>query len=109
MTRRSPVCMQRSRSSRTTRMCCSISDARLLGDLEGRLTDGRSVIEPFQLLCLPTQAADQLRCARNYVSGKTRALQIPSVNFGPRDRDKLRVAYLSADFRVHPVAMLIAE
>jgi len=83
--------------------------ARLLGDLEGRLTDGRSVIEPFQLLCLPTQAPDQLRCARNYVSGKTRALQIPSINFRPRDRDKLRVAYLSADFRVHAVAMLIAE
>jgi protein O-GlcNAc transferase len=81
---------------------------RLLGDIEGRLTDGRSVIEPFQLLCLPTSAAIQLKCAQNYIGDKLRGLQAPKRKFEPHGRDRLRIAYLSADFRVHAVAMLIA-
>jgi protein O-GlcNAc transferase len=83
--------------------------ARLTEEVPRRVAGASSAIHPLKLLCLPVTPAIQLRCARKYVSGKTRGLQIPSANFGPRDRDKLRVAYLSADFRVHAVATLIAE
>jgi protein O-GlcNAc transferase len=83
--------------------------ARLTEEIPRRVAGASSTIHPLKLLCLPVTPAVQLRCARKYVSGKTRGLQIPNANFGPRDRGKLRVAYLSADFRVHAVAMLIAE
>ena len=83
--------------------------ARLTEEIPRRVADGKSTVHPFKLLCLPASPAIQLKCAQTWVSNETRDLQMPVWNFEPRDRDKLRIAYLSADFRVHAVAMLIAE
>ena len=81
---------------------------RLADELPARLRDGTTVIEPFQLFCLPTTPADQLHCARTYVRSKTRGLQGPSVGPRARNHDRIRLGYFSADFRVHVVALAIA-
>src|SRR5262249_27524798 len=68
---------------------------------------GRPAIVPFGNLMVSASLADQLRCARLWVSrfaGVTQRLW-----YGERYRhQRLRVAYLSADFRAHPVAILLA-
>jgi predicted O-linked N-acetylglucosamine transferase (SPINDLY family) len=61
---------------------------------------------PFAMLSMPSSAADQLQCARGWVG------EFPS--FAPLWRggiyahDRIRVAYLSSDFRDHAVAHLTA-
>ncbi len=82
--------------------------ARLTEEVPWRVAGASSTIHPLKLLCLPVTPAIQLRCAQSWVAEKTRGLQTPS-NFEAHHRDRLRIAYLSADFRVHAVAMLIAE
>ena len=82
---------------------------RLTEEVPPRVASEKSTIQPFKLLCLPTNAAIQLKCAQNYVGDKLRSLQAPRRKFAPHGRDKLRVAYLSADFQLHATSMLIAE
>jgi len=82
---------------------------RLSEEVPRRVASEKSTIQPFKLLCLPTTAAIQLKYAQNSVGDKLRSLQAPKRKFAPHDRDRLRIAYLSADFRLHAVAILIAE
>jgi protein O-GlcNAc transferase len=77
-------------------------------EISRRVAGGKPAIHPLKLLCFPIHPAIQLQCAQSWVGEKTRGLQTPS-NFKAHPRDRLRIAYLSADFRVHAVAMLIAE
>ena len=69
---------------------------------------GENAISPFVALMLPTTPGEQQRCARVYVDG----LRLPAGRAEPpgrrRAHDRIRVAYLSADFRNHPVAHLLA-
>src|SRR5260370_22841001 len=54
-------------------------------------------------------ASLQLECDRSFIAGK---LPVPAPPLGKgaiRRHDKLRIAYLSADFREHAVALLMAE
>ncbi|MEI8361872.1 MAG: tetratricopeptide repeat protein [Betaproteobacteria bacterium] len=71
-------------------------------------------ISPFAFLAMPTTtAAEQKTCANNWVSNRYASLieQGKQLNFTyrPRQSKKLRIAYLSADFRLHPLAFLISE
>lgn len=70
-------------------------------------------IVPFQLLSIPATPKEQLRCARNYAGYRTRAVARDRERLRFRHerqaRARLRVGYLSADFREHPVASLDAE
>jgi protein O-GlcNAc transferase len=83
--------------------------ARLSEEVPRRVASDRSTIHPFKLLCLPTNAAIQLKCAQSYVGDQVRRLQAPKPKFEPHGRDRLRIAYLSADFHHHATAMLIVE
>jgi predicted O-linked N-acetylglucosamine transferase (SPINDLY family) len=59
---------------------------------------------PFSILALPSSAADQLQCARRY--GQDQPI-FPRIWRGEvYAHDRIRIAYLSADFREHPVASL---
>lgn len=70
-------------------------------------------ISPFAFLAMPqTTAYEQKKCANNWLrnryesafsQGKSLAFQYP------RTHQKLRIGYLSADFRLHPLAFLISE
>ncbi len=61
---------------------------------------------PFALLALPASAAEQLQCAERYVADRPAPALLP--HRASHAHDRLRVAYLSADFGEHPVAYLAA-
>jgi protein O-GlcNAc transferase len=69
---------------------------------------GRSAfIAPFQLLFCSDDASLQLECARRFAAS---TLPVPPrQTHAPRHHDKIRIGYLSADFRNHPMAHLTAE
>ena len=72
------------------------------------LRAGRPVIDPFGNLIISESPADQLLSARVAVSESTPP-GAPRLWQGERyTHDRIRVAYLSADYRPHPVAFLIA-
>jgi len=67
---------------------------------------GKLVTEPFQFLAVPSSSDDQLQCARLWTASAPR--QKPLWHGEQYDHDKIRVAYISAEFREHPVTFLIA-
>jgi protein O-GlcNAc transferase len=77
--------------------------------LKRALDDERAVVEPFTLLAYSFTPAEHLQYTRRFVRHKLPAIaQLPQVQ-EPRDREKIRLAYLSADFRNHATAWLAAE
>jgi protein O-GlcNAc transferase len=68
--------------------------------------NGTPTADPFSLLALPSTPLDQLACARSYAQHQP--------HFQPLWRgdvykhDRVRIAYLSADFHEHATAYLIA-
>jgi protein O-GlcNAc transferase len=77
--------------------------------LKRALDDERAVVEPFPLLVYPIGPADQLRHTRRFVRHCIPAM--PRLARAPKTRigEKIRLAYLSADFRNHATAWLAAE
>jgi protein O-GlcNAc transferase len=68
-----------------------------------------SVLDPFAALCIFDEPADHLEYARAYVS-RSLPLQTPAPRVQTkRESERIRVAYLSSDFRNHPVAHLMSE
>lgn len=66
----------------------------------------KSVCMPFMLLSTTATASDQLKCAETYVKGQ---LSFPPVWRGEIYKHKrIRVAYVSSDYREHAVARLAA-
>jgi predicted O-linked N-acetylglucosamine transferase (SPINDLY family) len=78
--------------------------ARIAADVKA----GKPVIQPFINVTLSSSMADQLQCARSSISyqwpKQPRALW-RGESYG---HEKIRVAYISADFRDHAVARLVA-
>ena len=78
----------------------------LKAEVAGLLSISRERVAspPFSLLAIPSSPSDQLQCTRRYVRDQP--------HFAPLWRgeiyshDRVRVAYLSADFGEHPVAYL---
>lgn len=80
---------------------------REIGRLRRDLLDGKPVCRPFELLALLDEGHTQLLCARRYAS---EYLPLPPVVRKPRptDRNRIHVAYLSADFHNHATLFLMA-
>ena len=69
---------------------------------------GHSVIQPFVLMGYADDPALQRRCAESLV--RKFVAQRPALrNVRRHAHDKIRLAYLSADFHNHPTARLMAE
>ncbi len=68
-----------------------------------------SKLPPFYLLSWSDDPAVQLAAATNRINNTIPATILPLNPEPPRDGSRIRVAYLSADFREHPVAYLSAE
>jgi predicted O-linked N-acetylglucosamine transferase (SPINDLY family) len=69
---------------------------------------GRRVIDPFTFLAVCEQPSDALACARTWASKLSR----PASQLWRGERyahERIRVAYLSSDFREHATAYLMAE
>jgi len=70
--------------------------------------EGKRAIGPFGFLAISDSPADQQMCARNFL-GDVLPFSPQRLWNGERYRhEKIRVAYLSADFRDHPGAYLMA-
>jgi predicted O-linked N-acetylglucosamine transferase (SPINDLY family) len=68
---------------------------------------GRAAVRPFAFLAVESTPALQAQCARTFAQREFPPA--PAVWRGEKYRhDKIRIAYLSADFREHPVAYLLA-
>jgi predicted O-linked N-acetylglucosamine transferase (SPINDLY family) len=73
------------------------------------LEDERAVVEPFTLLPYPIGPADQLRHTQRFVRHRIPAVPRLARSHQARVGEKIRLAYLSADFRNHATAWLAAE
>jgi predicted O-linked N-acetylglucosamine transferase (SPINDLY family) len=72
------------------------------------LAAGSKVVAPFPLLALSGTAAEQLRCARVFSADRHPAASQPLWRGERSPHDRIRVGYVSADFREHAVSHLIA-
>lgn len=71
--------------------------------------DGKRAGLPFQIVVMSDSGADQLRYAQTYAAHKYPAATA-ALWTGDRYRhDRIRIAYLSADFHAHATAYLMAE
>ena len=83
--------------------------ARHQDDLRHHIIEQTSIIPPFLALVHFDDPPLQLRCAKNWIKDQISAPPQPKAT-GPAWRNhRIRVAYLSADFRRHATAYLIAE
>ena len=77
-----------------------------IAEVSARLRADARVIQPFGNLVISRDPADQLQCARVWARGERTP---PPLWRGQRyAHEKIRVAYLSGDFCVHPVSILMA-
>ena len=90
-------------------ICDWARTAVIAGELESRVAQRHSVIPPFTLLGYGSDPSVQLECARWSIESEIPVAAQPPRKAATRPDDKLRIAYLSTDFRRHPVASLIAE
>ena len=70
--------------------------------------NGKVNTPPFPFLAIPSSSDDQLRCAKLYIANKYPPSEKPIWQGERYNHDRIRVAYLSADFRQHPVSHLMA-
>ena len=81
---------------------------RLVKRLNEDIKLGKPVIVPHAYLALSQSAEAQLACARLQVAHMSPANKNPRWAGEVYRHDKIRLAYLSADFHEHPVAFLMA-
>ena len=77
---------------------------RLVAPVKGERIDS----QPFDFLCMPSSAREQLACAKYWISKKHPASDAAIWQGESYAHDRIRVAYISSDFRPHPVSFLIA-
>ncbi len=73
--------------------------ARVLADVQSG-----SLVYPFVCLALTDSPDEQLRCARSFCNTRYSRSEQPLWRGVPYAHDRIRVAYLSADFRDHATA-----
>lgn len=69
---------------------------------------GKPSTQPFIFLAAPGQAADQQQCARLWAERLHPPAATPLWRGERYAHERIRIAYLSADFRMHPMAFLFA-
>jgi len=91
----------------TKMMLCDWSVCDEIDGFLEKLRKGEVEAQPFTLIALPATAEDQLICAKKYVEEKFPPL--PPLWQGQKyNHDKIRIAYLSADFYRHATSYLMA-
>ena len=79
----------------------------LIAKLTDRVQNGDPAAMPFVMLAATSAPQAQLRCAQAYVA-RRHPPESTLRNHECYAHDRIRIAYLSADFRDHPVAYLLA-
>ena len=89
--------------------CCDWSEYELgIERIVTAVRAGRRVASPFMFLSVSDSPEDQLQGARALISHEHPPKQVRRIAGPPRPSGKLRLAYLSADFKNHPVGVLVA-
>ena len=89
--------------------CCNWTDyAWNVARIVQAVKDGKKADPPLSFLAVSQSAEIQLRCSRTYVSDRCPPSPTPLWTGRPYKHDKISVAYVSADFRQHPVSYLMA-
>ena len=92
--------------SACVRMCEWALGAQLLQQLRAIPPDIEA-LHPFLSLSVCEDPAEQLRCARAHARGFSES-RLPGAPWVRASGERLRVAYVSADFGEHPVSHLLA-
>ena len=78
-------------------------------ELDARIAGRQSLINPFMLLGRCDDPSLQLQCARIFIETEIPVRPPPLWTGAVWQHDRIRIAYLSADFRQHATAHLMAE
>jgi protein O-GlcNAc transferase len=90
--------------------CCDWTDyVQGIEQIAVSIAAGRQVSHPFMALSLSGSAQSQLECARLYGQERHPPATQPAWRGEVYRHDRIRVAYLSADFRAHAVTYSIVE
>jgi predicted O-linked N-acetylglucosamine transferase (SPINDLY family) len=92
-----------------TAVCQWSKSEKLIPQLIEAALEGSAPVDPFMLLGVDCGPEQHLKCAMNWLRHKR--IEERARNWNPRNfaADKLRIAYLSADYHRHATAHLIAE
>jgi predicted O-linked N-acetylglucosamine transferase (SPINDLY family) len=82
----------------------AVDRARVLADLRA----GRMALRPLHNALISDEESDQLQCSRTWTNHDCPASPSPLWRGERYDHDKIRIGYVSADFRAHAVASLMA-
>lgn len=89
--------------------CCDWSEhAALTARVEQAVLAGRRAAMPFSFLAVSASPDAHRRCAETFAADQFPAAPAPLWMGERYAHDRIRLAYLSADFRDHPVPILIA-
>ncbi len=91
------------------KLCAWTRTDELSGELHRHVAQAQSVVYPFVLLGCSDDAALHRKCARQFIRDRIGTPPQPLWNGTVWRNDRIKLAYVSADFRGHPVAHLIAE
>jgi protein O-GlcNAc transferase len=91
----------------------AVCDWKRTDELTSRLTagiaGGAAVVNPFTLIRLTDDPAQHRQCAEAFARDRIKSVRPALRDPGKWTHDKIRVAYLSADYHSHATAYLIAE
>jgi predicted O-linked N-acetylglucosamine transferase (SPINDLY family) len=80
----------------------------IVGQIARGVREGRPVTAPLTFLGISDEPDQQLACAESYVAAMRTPVSVPTVPVR-RSHNRIRLAYLSANFNEHAVAYLVAE
>lgn len=80
-----------------------------VADLKARIQKGEAATEPFVLVAVSEGLEELRRCAASYYEDRVKIGRARLWTGERYAHSKIRIAYLSADFREHAVAYCIAE
>ena len=90
------------------RLCDWSNFSSELQHLTGQAKTGKLDAHPFEFLSMSNSAQEQLECAKTWISRKYAASTTPGWRGEIYNHDRIRVAYVSSDFREHAVSYLAA-
>jgi protein O-GlcNAc transferase len=77
--------------------------------LRKNVREGKPAAPPFTMLAVSPSPAEQFRCAQAYVRNAFPASSVSTWSGQIYNHDKIRIAYVSGEFRDHPTAYLTAD
>jgi len=90
------------------KVCDWTERAKRADQLRKHVAEKKSIVYPFVLLSYGADAALQLKCAQRYIADQIPIARRPLWDGRIWRNERIKVAYLSADFCQHPTAYLMA-